>query len=388
MQKILIVSSKSISSHNFDGAQKRIFDIAKFLSKKNKIDFICVENSKSKIKSKIKFFNRIEVFQINLISRILNSFLCIFKFQPMQKGFFFSQKLSNFISDNKENYDVIIFHLIRSAQYLPDDFKGKTILEMTDLGSENYEQIIKQISFFNPLKYIYFLEKILLRSYEKKISNSFDKVVFISRNEESITKDFVEKKRIKIIGTSVDHKKKLYKYKTNNNKILFVGNINYLPNKLACYDFSKNILPRLNKKYPDLKFNIVGKISFVDKLILKLYRNVEVHGPLINLDKLIKKSICGICNLSIATGIQNKIFTYMSYGLPSIVSKKSHSKLLTKKNKEILVYRNEKELLNNIIKLLKDKKFSNKISKNAYNCVKKRFNFSKIYSEYIKLIKS
>ena len=34
MQKILIVSPKAISLQNFDGGQKRIFDIAKFLSKK------------------------------------------------------------------------------------------------------------------------------------------------------------------------------------------------------------------------------------------------------------------------------------------------------------------------------------------------------------------
>ena len=34
MQKILIVSPKAISSQSFEGAQKRIFDIAKFLSKK------------------------------------------------------------------------------------------------------------------------------------------------------------------------------------------------------------------------------------------------------------------------------------------------------------------------------------------------------------------
>ena len=80
----------------------------------------------------------------------------------MQKGFFFSKKMCDFISENKDNYDTIIFHLIRSAQYLPDEFRGKKILEMTDLISYNYDQIIKEISFRNPLKYLYFLEKILL----------------------------------------------------------------------------------------------------------------------------------------------------------------------------------------------------------------------------------
>ena len=388
MQKILIISSKGISSRSFDGAEKRIFDIAKFLSKKNRVDFICIDNSKSAKKNNYKFFNKITTFQINFFVRILNSLFAIIKFYPIQKGFFYSKKMFDFVSNNKNNYDVIIFHLIRSAQYLPEDYYGKTILEMTDLGSENYNQIIEQISPFNPIKYLYFLEKILLRKYEKKVSNNFDKVIFISKNELSVSKEFIDKNRIKIIGNSVNLEKKLYKYKTNNYKILFIGNINYLPNKIACYNFSKNILPKLNKIDPNLKFSIIGKINLFDKFFLRFYKNVEIHGPTLKLDKIIYRSICGLCNLDVATGIQNKIFTYMSYGLPAIVNKKSHPKSLIKKDKEILVFNDERQLKDNIFKLIRNKKLSKKISTNSYNCIKKKFSFNNIYAKYAKIVKS
>ncbi|MBO6488896.1 MAG: hypothetical protein HVK34_04585, partial [Pelagibacteraceae bacterium] len=72
MQKILIVSPKIISSQGFDGAQKRIFDIAKFLSKKNKIDFVCISNNVLKKRGNLSFLNKIAVFQISFISRIFN----------------------------------------------------------------------------------------------------------------------------------------------------------------------------------------------------------------------------------------------------------------------------------------------------------------------------
>mgnify|MGYP001234354957 FL=1 len=218
MQRILIVSTKGISSHSYDGAQKRIFDIAKFLSKKNNIDFACIEDENINTKKDLKFINNIKVFKNNFFLRILYSLISIFKMEPMQKGYFFSKKMLNFISDNKDNYDVIIFHLIRSAQYLPEDFHGKTILEMTDLGSENYNQIIKQMSIFNPFYFLYLLEKFLLRAYEKKICNNFDKVVFISKNELPIVKDFIEKDKIVKIGSSVKPNKKIYRYKKNNRE--------------------------------------------------------------------------------------------------------------------------------------------------------------------------
>ena len=51
MQKILIISTKNLSSNHFDGAQKRIFDISKSLSKKNKVDFVCLGENLSKKKN-------------------------------------------------------------------------------------------------------------------------------------------------------------------------------------------------------------------------------------------------------------------------------------------------------------------------------------------------
>ena len=41
----------------------------------------------------------------------------------------------------------------------------------------------------------------------------------------------------------------------------------------------------------------------------------------INIDKFIKGSFCGLANLNISTGIQTKLLTYMSYGIPSVCSK-------------------------------------------------------------------
>ena len=386
MQKILIVSPKVISSQSFDGAQKRIFDIAKFLSKRNKMDFVCTGNGVLEKKGNLSFFNKIVVFQISFVSRVFNIIICILKLQPMQKGSFFSKKMCDFISENKDNYDTIIFHSIRSAQYLPDEFRGKKILEMTDLGSYNYDQIIKEISFMNPLKYLYFLEKILLRRYEKKISNLFDKVVFISDKELSIAKTIIKKNKIINIGNAVSIKKKIFRYKKKNYKILFVGNINYLPNKLACYDFSKNILPKLNKNCPNLEFNIVGKINVFDKFFLTRFSNVRVHGPMTKLDKIVKNSVCGICNVKIATGIQMKIFTYMSYGLPTLVSKNSFPKSLVE-NKEAIAYKNDNQLIHCILKLVNNKKISNKISKNSFKSIKKRFGLLKTYDKYRNIIK-
>jgi len=383
MQKILIISSKNLSSNRFEGAQKRIFDISKFLSKKNKVDLVCFGENSSNKKSDLYFLNKLIVFKTSFVSKIFNTIISILKLQPMQNGYFFSKDIYNFVYENKESYDVIIFHLIRSAQYLPGDFRGKTILEMTDLISSNYNQIIKEISFFNPLKYIYFVENILIKKYEKKVSNLFDKIVFISEKELPLAKEIIEKNKIHIISNAFKVKKKIFQHKNNNYKILFVGNVNYFPNKLACYNFATKILPELGKKYPKIEFNIIGKINIFDRLLLNRFSNVKIHGPVIKIDSIIKNSICGICNLKVATGLQMKIFTYISYGLPVITSKESFPKNLFKNKKDILIYSSQDQFVKCIFELIKNKKLANLISTNSIKIIKKKLTSKKIYNKYL-----
>ena len=286
MRKILFVSSTPLSKKTFDGKEKRALSILKSLSKKNKVDVICIDQNQSINKKKIHFCNNEIRFKINLFQRFFNTLNSLFHLKPMQNGYFYSKEMFNFIENNKDRYDVIIFHLIRCAQYLPPDFSGMKILEMTDLISIRDQQIIKRLSIINPLKYLYILERFLIKRYEKIVSNKFDKIVFISKKELYEAKKFIDRRKIEVIENIFKVEKNIFKFKSNNNKIIFLGNINYIPNKLACFDFAKNILPIINKKYPDITFNIIGKINFLDKFYFKLQKNTIIHGPVKNLETI------------------------------------------------------------------------------------------------------
>ena len=113
-----------------------------------------------------------------------------------------------------------------------------------------------------------------------------------------------------------------FSFSKKNNRILFIGNLNYLPNFLACRDFIKNILPKLKKVIPDIKFTIIGNINKINKLFISRKANVEILSFKKNLNSFIKDALCGLANLKIATGVQGKVLTYMSNGLPVICPKK------------------------------------------------------------------
>jgi len=73
MKKILFISTR-FPFPIFGGDKLRLFDILEFLSKKNQVDLVCL-GEKNKIQKKnLTFCKNIKVFQLDFLSRIINSF--------------------------------------------------------------------------------------------------------------------------------------------------------------------------------------------------------------------------------------------------------------------------------------------------------------------------
>tara|TARA_B100000315_G_scaffold257242_1_gene305472 strand:+ start:4289 stop:5449 length:1161 start_codon:yes stop_codon:yes gene_type:complete len=386
MKKILFISTR-FPFPILGGDKLRLFDILKFLSKENQVDLVCLGENNKIYKKNLAFCRNIKVFHLNFLPRIINTIFSLFKLEPLSNGFHLSNEMKNYIDNIEHKYDSIVCHIIRSAQYLPDKFRGKKILEMTDLQSLAYQELINQLSILNPLKYIYIIEKLLVDRYEKKIFEKFHNIVFVSNNDAVKAKEKTSKKnKIYVVKMSKNFAFKLFKYKKNNNKIIFIGNIKFIPNLLACIDFAKNILKKINLKYPEIKFHVIGDIRYLDKLFLSKYRNVVIHGKVNNLKNAIKNSICGLCNVKISTGFQSKTLSYMSFGIPTIVSINSFSNTSFKKNKEVLVFRNDDELIKNIFHLIENKKAANQLSINSQIIIKKKYNRNKVLLKYGEII--
>ena len=380
-KRILFVTTRSPFSKIFSGDRQRAKTIINHLNKKNKLEIIYSDNFDEKGKTKIKSF----FYKRRFIDKIKGILSCLIELRPLQLGYFYSDEIFKFLKFNHQNYDTIIFHLIRSAQYLPKDFMGKRLLEMTDLISKNYNQTINSISIFNPLKYIYLFEKILVKRYENYCEDYFDKIVLASKNDIKNTNIKEANKFIEIPNTT-KKQKRIYSYKKSNCKVLFLGNLNYFPNKKACKKFSKIIMPKLNKIYPNLEFHIIGEVKILDKIFFNSLKKTYVHGPVKNIDAHIKNSICGVCNVDIATGTQMKILSYMSYGLPCISSLQSFNNTFFKKDKEVLVYKNDNDFVKLIVKLKESKTFSNQISKASYSGFLRKYDERRLLSTYDKII--
>ena len=385
MKKILIVST-NFPFPLYSGDKLRIYNIAKHLSKKNNVDLIYT-GSKENYKKKIKFIKNTIFIKSNKIKSFFLMLSFLFTLKPLQVGYFFSSDIKKKISQICENYDTIIFHLIRGSEFLPIKYNGKKILEMTDLVSSRYFQLSKKLSFFNLFKYLYFLEYLLSKKYEKNVVNLFNYSVLVSKEDKKIFKiPKKTKNKVKVILNGTELKSKKYKFNIRNNNIIFIGNINYLPNKIACFDFIRKTMPLLKKNGLTVNFKIIGQASTILKYRLTRFNNVEVHENVKNPERFCVNSICGLCNLNIAAGVQNKVLEYMRIGLPTVISEKCFNSFDFKNNKEVVLYKNQEELVKKIIQLKKNKIISNKISYNGRKKIKKYYSWSSALKQYDSII--
>lgn len=380
MKKLLFITPRNPFSGRYSGDVIRAKKFIDYFKKKYKITVITSDkfNSEKKLQN-IHFIN---FKNENFFFKLLLIFFSIFNLKPMQLGYFYSRKLNSYILNNYQNFDIIFCQSVRAAQYVLDlEIKNK-ILDMGDLYSNNYSQTFKAKNIFNPNKIIYFIESKLMKRYENLCFEKFSKIFLFSKKEISSLKR--NKKKIQQINFGIDKIQRKFKFNKKNNRILFIGNIKYLPNKIACKSFINNILPQINKTHKEIEFHIIGEISKFDAFIWSQNRSVKIHGKISNLNNLLSKTFCGLANLNVSSGIQTKLLTYMSYGIPSVSSKQVLENFDAIHSLSLPKYKNKKELIQLILKLKNEKKFSQNISRKSLKIIK-RFTWEKVLKDLNKL---
>ena len=381
MKKILYLCPRNPFSGRFSADVIRSEKFVNYLKKSNYVDVVF--SGKNDYAKKSGKLNCLSFRRENLIIRLLNSFLSFIKIKPIQNGFYFSSKINNFVKKNKDKYDLIFIQLIRFAQYLPNDFKKKTILDMGDIYSLLYYDTYKRLSILNPLCILLLIESILLKKFEKNSYEKFTKVLFFAKNDLNLIEKKYRKKLLHL-NYGVESHKKVFRFSNNNYKILFIGNIRYIPNKNACYHFIKNILPNLVKIYPEIEFHIIGNIGIVDKFIFSRNPSVKVHGNVKKLEKIVKNAFCGIANINNTSGFQTKVLSYMKLGFPVVVDNKT-AKNFSVLHKNNYFYGSDEEMIEMILEIKRNKKLSINLSKKN-DIYLKEFYWKKVLNNFNKLL--
>jgi glycosyltransferase involved in cell wall biosynthesis len=253
-----------------------------------------------------------------------------------------------------------------------------------DSFSKGMERRIKISNFL--IKPFVIMEFQRLKRFENLAFEFFNKHIIISENDR---KEIAHNKKdkIEIIGNGIDTDY-FQKIETEiKYEIVFIGNLSYLPNIEAANFIAKEILPKLLKKFPNIKILIAG--SNPSNRVLKLSnKNIKIQGWVEDIRKTYSSGKIFFAPMTIGSGLQNKLLEAMSTSIPCITSELSNRSLKAINNKDILIGNSVNEYINHIISLLKDEKKRKIIGNSGRNYVIENYKWNTANEKLLRLLNS
>ena len=358
------------------GDKLRAYHFLRLLKKESEIILFSLDYENTVIDHKLLeeicdqfFFEKISILRI-----LFNLFIAPFRKIPFQVSFFYSPRIKIKLNKIIEEYkpDIMVTQLIRTAEYIVDNSTIPKILDYIDAISEGLKRRKEESNIF--VKFFLNIEYKRVKNYEKEIAKNFDKKIIITEHEKQYL-PVENKDTIYVIPNGVDSEYFKPSIVEKEYDLLFIGNLEYIPNILAAKFITNEILPMLKIKYPHLKVLIAG--ANPSKKVLSLSSpNVKILGWVDDIREYYSKSKIFIAPLFIGTGLQNKLLEAMSMEMPSIVSDLVQNGICASKDNSIKIARSSMEFVTEITFLLSNPDIARDIGKKAREFVIKYYNWN------------
>jgi glycosyltransferase involved in cell wall biosynthesis len=234
--------------------------------------------------------------------------------------------------------------------------------------------------------------KIIETSIEKMIYRFANIILTVSEKEKQIFSSYaIGKAQIEVIPNGVDtaiFSKPVNVAKlredyglTNNHVVIFVGNMEYEPNKEAVRLIATKIAPEVKKVVKNVTFLIVGRVNGPTYAILNYV------GVVKNVVPLLVVSDVAIAPLLNGGGTRLKILEYLSIGLPVVSTTIGAEGLGVKNGTHAIIEDDLTVFASKLIQLFNDPKLSHKLGQSARQLAIEKYDWTKIASHLNEIIK-
>jgi polysaccharide biosynthesis protein PslH len=366
------------------GKYKTVQTLKMLIKMNHKIYLVCFKDSSvQKIKTSCwqKYLESLKIFSQPIIFDkhkflTIKLLLSIFSKKPFTVYKYFHKKMAEYIKKltEKENFDIVYIDHLCMAQYIKYILnKPKLIYDEHNISSLIYNSYINQeINIFK--KAVFYLEYKKWQKFENKYINKFDKIFAISEQDrQAIVNLGIDLKKVYYLPVPFKTKP-LFKFNPKRANILFIGLMSWKPNKDGFWWFYNQVFPKILEKIPKAKLIVVGRgVGKKIKAVASQDKNLILTGYIENIEKIYKKADVVIVPVFSGGGVKIKILEALSFGMPVICTTKVLKELRLIDGREIFVASNDTIFATKTIKLLKNKKIANNLSKKGLLFIKHNF---------------
>jgi len=244
--------------------------------------------------------------------------------RPSSFGYFYSPALARQLDGELGGggYDLVFTHCSSVAPYVRAARGPLRVLDYGDIDSQKWREYAQHRP--QPLATGYKLEAVKLERTERVLSRYADLCTCTTAGElaslralgVSTPSDWfpngVDATFFSPDGSDYDP-----------TLVAFVGRMDYFPNQQAVLTFAGTILPLLQRRRPEVRFEIVGADPPERIRRLASLPGVSVTGSVTDIRPYVRRAALTVAPLEIARGTQNKILESMAIGVPVVCSRQA-----------------------------------------------------------------
>jgi polysaccharide biosynthesis protein PslH len=213
---------------------------------------------------------------------------------------------------------------------------------------------------------------------EQSYARRADHVLTVSDHDKTFFSHYVPEKRITTIptGVDVDYFSPCFEEEQDQD-IVFVGSMDWLPNEDAAFYFCEQILPRIRKQLPNTTFWIVGRRPS-GRLQNELGREgngVKVTGTVDDVRPYLRRGAVVVVPLRVGSGTRLKIFEAMACGKAVVSTTLGAEGLPVTPGVDIVLADDPEEFARNVIELCRDASRRREIASQARRLVEERYSW-------------
>ncbi|MBI2031213.1 MAG: glycosyltransferase family 4 protein [Candidatus Levybacteria bacterium] len=289
------------------------------------------------------------------------------------------QKIKNLLE--KEKFDLIHIETSYIMQNLPETSLPIVLVEH-NIEYMVYKRYSNTAPFFaRPLLNIDILK---LKRQEEKFWEKANFLVAVSEEEKNLMQPKNENTAVVPNGVDLEKFKVISSdLETGGEKtILYIGDFKWVQNRDAIKWIIEKIWPSIKLKVKSEKLKV--KLWVVGK---NIHNDIKkLAGSDIFFDEnapddtslIFQKVDLLLSPIRVGGGSSYKILEAMASGVPVVTTRLGAGPLGAVEDKEIIVSENEKEIADQIIKLVTDEEFYKKISANARQLVEQKYDWKKV----------
>jgi glycosyltransferase involved in cell wall biosynthesis len=235
----------------------------------------------------------------------------------------------------------------------------------------------------NPLRrLLYSFETSKIKRFERRVAAGAAAVVCCTRQDAGCLESVTQKKVLTIPnGVQLPAVAGTPPARNAGKPVLvFVGILDYSANRDAIRFFGDQILPLIQRSFPDAIFEVVGKGKPVELVNMA---NVRYRGYVEDLDSVYAGASLVIAPVRLGSGIKNKVLEGMAYSLPVVATSIGVEGIGGIDGRHYFVADTPGIFAAHVVKLLSDARLASNIGTAARAYVQEQFMWSKTVNQFL-----